>query len=312
MFPKFRTNLASSQDPADLPYDRFVTADICRSIKHEADVVSQVVPVVVSGQLHRETDNSMVPSWTSHESATKGALRYHWESTINPSKVSGMNKRRTVFRDLIKVEEYSVCSRRSLPGRRGFGSSAQKRLRMLRRREVSRNGDKTFRNLIHNFWALVVIEHGVEHGLNPRKKRIPVGHDLEEVQFTRGQPVRNALIKIPTCSHSRVLPQASPQRRCLPQWPSARSLFLSPSSHWRPYCSADSPSGGRFSHWIPQTSKRRRRNPTGRPMNIDCACETVSSAYDNLKKPSSGASSFPLLQHPRKRRRNAMRRPWSG
>ena len=77
VFPKLRTNLAGSQDPADFPYDRLVTADICRSVEHEADVVSQVVPVVVSGQLHRETDNSMVPSWASHKSAAEGALRYH-------------------------------------------------------------------------------------------------------------------------------------------------------------------------------------------------------------------------------------------
>ena len=50
---------------------------------------------------------------------------------------------------------------------------------MLRRRKVGRNGDKTLWNLVHNFWTLVVVEHGVEHGLNPRKKRIPVGHTLE-------------------------------------------------------------------------------------------------------------------------------------
>lgn len=47
-FPKLRTNLASGQDPADLPYDRVVTADIRRSIKHEADIVSQIVPAVIS------------------------------------------------------------------------------------------------------------------------------------------------------------------------------------------------------------------------------------------------------------------------
>ena len=77
MFPKLRTNLASSQDPADLPYDRFVTANIRRSVKHEADIVSQVVPAVVSTQFHGETDNSIVPGWTSHQPATKGALWYH-------------------------------------------------------------------------------------------------------------------------------------------------------------------------------------------------------------------------------------------
>ena len=52
---------------------------------------------------------------------------------------------------------------------------------MLRRRKVGRNGDKTLRNLVHDFWALVVVEHGVEHGLYPRKKRVPVGHISEEV-----------------------------------------------------------------------------------------------------------------------------------
>lgn len=40
--------LARSQDPADLPHDRFVTAEIRGPVKYEADIVSQVVPVVVS------------------------------------------------------------------------------------------------------------------------------------------------------------------------------------------------------------------------------------------------------------------------
>ena len=51
---------------------------------------------------------------------------------------------------------------------------------MLGRRKVCRNGDKTFRNLVNNFWTLVVIKDGVKHGLYPRKKRIPVGHISEE------------------------------------------------------------------------------------------------------------------------------------
>ena len=51
---------------------------------------------------------------------------------------------------------------------------------MLRGRKICRNGDKTFWDLIHDFWALVVIEHGVEHGLYPGKKRIPVGHILTD------------------------------------------------------------------------------------------------------------------------------------
>lgn len=77
VFPRPRTNLARSQDPADLPYGRFVTAEICRSVKHEADIVSQIVPAVVSTQFHGETDNSMVPGWTGYEPAAKGALWYH-------------------------------------------------------------------------------------------------------------------------------------------------------------------------------------------------------------------------------------------
>ena len=77
VFPRPRTNLASGQDPADLPYGRFVTAEIRRSVKHEADIVSQVVPAVVSTQFHGKANNSMVPGWTSHEPATKGALWYH-------------------------------------------------------------------------------------------------------------------------------------------------------------------------------------------------------------------------------------------
>jgi len=52
---------------------------------------------------------------------------------------------------------------------------------MLRRRKVCRDGDETFRNLVHDFWTLFVIKHGVEHGLYPRKKRIPVSHIFEEV-----------------------------------------------------------------------------------------------------------------------------------
>ena len=40
-------------------------------------------------------------------------------------------------------------------------------------------------------------------------------------------------------------------------------------------------------------------------MNIDCACETVSSAYDSLKKPSFGTPSFLILQRLWRRRRNA-------
>jgi len=48
VFPRLRTNLASSQDPADLPYGWFITTEIRRSVKHEADIVSQVVPAVVS------------------------------------------------------------------------------------------------------------------------------------------------------------------------------------------------------------------------------------------------------------------------
>ena len=47
---------------------------------------------------------------------------------------------------------------------------------MFRRGEVGRYCDKAFRNLIHDFWTLIVIKHSVEDGLYPRKKRIPIGH----------------------------------------------------------------------------------------------------------------------------------------
>lgn len=71
---------------------------------------------------------------------------------------------------------------------------------MLRRGEVGRYGDKAFRNLVHNFWTLVIIKHGVEHGLYPRKKRIPVGHIFglrvrESPTAASHGPVRDAFIK---------------------------------------------------------------------------------------------------------------------
>jgi hypothetical protein len=75
--PNIAAHLARSQDPADLPHDRFVTAEIRRSVKDEADVVSQVVPVVVSTQLHGEPNNSMVPSRACNQPTTKGARWYH-------------------------------------------------------------------------------------------------------------------------------------------------------------------------------------------------------------------------------------------
>jgi len=115
---------------------------------------------------------------------------------INPPKVDEMNERwRTVFRDFIKVEEYSVRSRRSLPGRGVSSGSTRMRLKVLRRRKVGRNGDKTFWNLVHNFWTLVVVKNGIKHGLYPRKERIAVSHILEESAVTMRRLVRNALIK---------------------------------------------------------------------------------------------------------------------
>lgn len=81
------------------------------------------------------------------------------------------------------MKEHGVRSRRSLPRRRVSSSSVRRaRLKVLRRRKVGRNGDKTFRDLVHNFWALVIIELGIKHGLYPWKERIPVSHVLEEVR----------------------------------------------------------------------------------------------------------------------------------
>lgn len=181
---------------------------------------------------------------------------------------------------------------------------------MLRRRKVGRNGDKPFRHLVHDFWTLIVIEHGVEDGLYPRKKRIPVGHIFRVRMQSDTQTAQVPVTIREKRAHKR--PQTRPiprQQACQPRQLFARSLFLSPSSPWLPYYNVGNHFGGLVSLCLPQEDKG---NLVNHLMNIDCACETVSSAYDSPKRPSSGTLCLLTPPHPRRSRRNAMQKRWSG
>lgn len=150
---------------------------------------------------------------------------------------------RTVFRDLVELEKYNIRSCWSFPRGRASRIWIRGRLKVLLGRRVSWNSDKAFRNLIDDFWTLVVIEDGVEDGLYPRKKRIAVGHVLRNLASRRS-------VTIPAMGSAHLGPRRDlpvHKRRCRPRCLSARSLFPSLSFLWPQCCSADSRSGGRSS-----------------------------------------------------------------
>src|ERR1700761_285244 len=73
---RHQAHLARSHDTVHLPHDGLIAAQICRGIENEANVETEVVPLVFSHKLDGKPEHFVVPCGASHEPTAEGALRY--------------------------------------------------------------------------------------------------------------------------------------------------------------------------------------------------------------------------------------------